>query len=83
MQTFGQLPLELFYQIALHLPLTKDVLAFSLTNSRIRKALSTPALFKDVYCSQGTFPSYFLFFPLKYPAPPKSMSCQTQIQTRT
>jgi hypothetical protein len=44
--TFHQLPLELFYEIALHLPLTKDVLAFTLTNSRIRGALSTPALFK-------------------------------------
>ena len=46
MQTFDQLPPELFYQIALHLPLTKDVLALSLTNTRIRGALSTPALFK-------------------------------------
>jgi len=53
MQTFGQLPLELFYQIALHLPLTKDVLAFSLTNSRIREALSTPALFKGRLALQG------------------------------
>ena len=53
MQTFGQLPLELFYQIALHLPLTKDVLAFSLTNSRIRGALSTPALFKGRLALQG------------------------------
>ena len=43
---FHQLPLELFYEIALHLPLTNDVLAFSLTNSRVRGALSTPALFK-------------------------------------
>ena len=43
---FDQLPPELFYQIALHLPRTKDVLALSLTNSRIRGALPTPALFK-------------------------------------
>jgi len=46
MLSFDQLPPELFYQIALHLPLTKDVLALSLTNTRIRGALSTPALFK-------------------------------------
>jgi hypothetical protein len=43
---FEQLPPELFYQIALHLPLTNDVLALSLANSRIRGALPTPALFK-------------------------------------
>jgi hypothetical protein len=42
-----QLPLELYYQIARYLPLTKDILAFSLTNSRICRALFTPALFKD------------------------------------
>ena len=46
MRAFHQLSPELFYQIALHLPLTKDVLAFSLTNTLIRDALSTPALFK-------------------------------------
>jgi hypothetical protein len=46
MHTFQQFPLELFYEIAIHLPLTKDVLAFTLTNSRIRRALSSPALFK-------------------------------------
>jgi hypothetical protein len=44
--TFHQLPLEIFYEIALHLPLTKHVLAFTLTNARIRRALLTPALFK-------------------------------------
>jgi hypothetical protein len=43
---FDQLPSELFCEIALYLPLTKDVLAFTLTNSRIRRALSTPVLFK-------------------------------------
>jgi len=41
-----QLPPELFYQIALHLPFTKDVFSLSLTNSRVHAALSTPALFK-------------------------------------
>ena len=46
MRAFQRIPPELFYQIALHLPLTKDVLAFSLTNRLIRDALSTPALFK-------------------------------------
>ncbi len=46
MRSFDQLPPELVYQVALHLPLTNDVLALSLTNSRVRRALSTPALFK-------------------------------------
>jgi len=46
MRPFDQLPPELLYQIALYLPLTKDVLAFSFTNSHVRGALSTPALFK-------------------------------------
>lgn len=41
------LPQELFYQFALHLPSTKDVLAFALTHSCVRKALLTPALFKE------------------------------------
>ncbi len=50
---FEQLPPELFYQIALHLPLTKDVLDLSLTNSRIRGALSTPALFKARLALRG------------------------------
>jgi hypothetical protein len=43
----ANLPLELFYQIALHLPSTSDVLTYSLTSSRVREALSTPALFKE------------------------------------
>ena len=46
MRVFHQLPPELFFEIALHLPLINDVLAFSLTNSRVRRALSTPILFK-------------------------------------
>ncbi len=50
---FDQLPPELFYQIALHLPRTKDVLDLSLTNSRIRGALSTPALFKARLALRG------------------------------
>jgi hypothetical protein len=53
MWAFDQLPPELFYQIALHLPLTNDVLALSLTNSRIRGALPTPALFKARLALRG------------------------------
>lgn len=41
------LPQELFYQFALYLPSTKDVLTFALTHSCVRKALLTPALFKE------------------------------------
>jgi hypothetical protein len=41
------LPQELFYQFALHLPSTKDVLTFALTHSCVRKTLLTPALFKE------------------------------------
>ena len=48
-----QLPPELFYQIALHLPFTKDVFALSLTNSRVHGALSTPALFKARLALRG------------------------------
>jgi hypothetical protein len=43
----------LFYQFALHLPSTSDVLAFSLTHSRVRKVLSTPGLFKERLALQG------------------------------
>ena len=46
-------PLELFYQFALHLPSTSDVLTFSLTSFRVREALSTPALFKERLALQG------------------------------
>ena len=49
----ANLPLELLYQIALHLPSTRDVLTFSLTHSRVREALSTPALFKERLALQG------------------------------
>ena len=49
----ANLPFELFYQVALHLPSTRDVLAFSLTHSRVRKALSTPVLFKERLTLQG------------------------------
>lgn len=49
----ANLPYELFYQIALHLPSTKDVLTFTLTHSRVRKALSTPVLFKERLALQG------------------------------
>src|SRR6266436_1161051 len=41
------LPQELFYQFALYLPSTKDVLTFALTHSCVRKTLLTPALFKE------------------------------------
>jgi hypothetical protein len=47
------LPPELFYQIALHLPFTSDLLTFSLTSSRVRAALSTPALLKERLVQQG------------------------------
>ena len=46
-------PLELFYQFALHLPSTSDVLTFSLAHSRVRKVLSTSALFKERLSLQG------------------------------
>jgi len=39
-------PPEILCEIALHLPLTEDVIALSLTNHAVRAALSTPALFK-------------------------------------
>jgi hypothetical protein len=41
------IPQELFYQFALHLPSTKDVLTFALTHSCVRNTLLTPALFKE------------------------------------
>lgn len=41
------LPQELFYQFALHLPSTKDILTLALTHSCVRKTLLTPALFKE------------------------------------
>ena len=53
MHAFQRIPPELFYQIALHLPLTRNVLAFRLTNSPIRDALSTPALFKARLALRG------------------------------
>ncbi|KAI0281730.1 hypothetical protein BC826DRAFT_1111189 [Russula brevipes] len=46
-------PPELLCQIALHLPLPRDVLTFGLIHSRVRKALSTPALFKARLAFQG------------------------------
>jgi len=53
MSAFQRIPPELFYQIALHLPLTKDVLAFRLTNTLVRDALSTPVLFKARLALRG------------------------------
>ena len=47
------LPPELFYQVALHLPSTGDVLTFTLIHSRVREILSTPALFKERLTLQG------------------------------
>jgi hypothetical protein len=47
------LPPELFYQVALHLPSTGDVLTFSLIHSRVREILSTPVLFKERLALQG------------------------------
>ena len=49
----AKLPLELFYEIALHLPSTSDVLTFTLTHSRVREVLSTPGFFKDRLALQG------------------------------
>ncbi|KAH9023696.1 hypothetical protein EDB85DRAFT_1990248, partial [Lactarius pseudohatsudake] len=40
------LPPEILCEIALHLPLTEDVVSLTLTNHAVRAALSTPALFK-------------------------------------
>ncbi|KAH9955938.1 hypothetical protein BC827DRAFT_824697 [Russula dissimulans] len=53
MRAFLNFPPELFYQIALHLPLTRDILALGLTNSRVHDALSTSALFKARLALQG------------------------------
>src|SRR5437868_5340251 len=53
MHAFKRIPPELFCQIALHLPLTRDVLAFRLTNTLIRDALSTPAIFKARLALRG------------------------------
>jgi hypothetical protein len=39
-------PPEILCEIALHLPLTEDVISLSLTSHAVRAALSTPALFK-------------------------------------
>ena len=47
MATGINLPQELFYQFALYLPSTKDVLTFALTHSCVRKTLLTPVLFKE------------------------------------
>lgn len=40
-------PPEILYEIALHLPLTEDVISLSLISHAVRVALSTPALFKE------------------------------------
>ena len=45
-------PPEVLYEIALHLPLTEDVIALSLTCHAVRGAISTPALFKARLLSQ-------------------------------
>ena len=46
-------PPEVLCEIALHLPLTEDVIALSLTCHAVRGAISTPALFKARLLSQG------------------------------
>ncbi|KAI9434368.1 hypothetical protein H4582DRAFT_1856017 [Lactarius indigo] len=45
-------PPEILCEIALHLPLTEDIVALGLTNRAVRVALSTPALFKARLLSQ-------------------------------
>lgn len=45
-------PPEILCEIALHLPLTEDVIALSLTSHAVCTALSTPALFKARLSSQ-------------------------------
>ncbi|KAH8987447.1 hypothetical protein EDB92DRAFT_1875786 [Lactarius akahatsu] len=45
-------PPEILCEIALHLPLTEDVISLTLTNHAVRVALSTPALFKARLLSQ-------------------------------
>ncbi|KAH9969192.1 hypothetical protein BGW80DRAFT_646550 [Lactifluus volemus] len=47
------LPLDFFYEVALHLSHTRDVLAITLTNRSIRSALLTSALFKSRLSLQG------------------------------
>lgn len=47
------LPPEILYEIALHLPHTEDVITFSRTSHAVRRALSTPALFKARLLLQG------------------------------
>jgi hypothetical protein len=42
------LPLDIFYEIALHLSHTRDALALALNNRSIRSALLTSALFKSL-----------------------------------
>ncbi|KAI0281731.1 hypothetical protein BC826DRAFT_1068007 [Russula brevipes] len=47
------LPPELLCQIALHFPLTRDILTFSLIHPHVRQALLIPALFKARLAFQG------------------------------
>ncbi|KAI0290263.1 hypothetical protein B0F90DRAFT_1787663 [Multifurca ochricompacta] len=46
-------PLDIFFEISLHLPHTKDVISLSLVNRNIRATLLTPALFKSRLLLQG------------------------------
>ncbi|KAI0261137.1 hypothetical protein BC834DRAFT_897433 [Gloeopeniophorella convolvens] len=46
-------PAELFFEIALHLPATADVLALGLTNRFVNKALSAPALYRQRISLRG------------------------------
>jgi hypothetical protein len=47
------LPLDFFYEVALHLSHTRDIFALALTNRSIRSALLTSALFKSRLSLQG------------------------------
>ena len=46
-------PPEIIYEIALYLPLTEDVINLSLTSHAVRRAISTPVLYKARLLLQG------------------------------
>ena len=46
-------PPEIIYEIALYLPLTEDVINLSLTSHTVRRAISTPVLYKARLLLQG------------------------------
>ncbi|KAI0246801.1 hypothetical protein BJV78DRAFT_1364611 [Lactifluus subvellereus] len=47
------LPSDIFYEISLYLPHTRDILSLALTSCSVRAALSTSALFKSRLSLQG------------------------------